>query len=186
MLIVMSSHTPPPQTLICLPYIGICRRILHLSTILEFTELNRKKKLPVGFIMLFQPTQASYRKQGYTLIEVMIVVVIISILASIAYPSYQNSVRKGNRAAAQNDMLDIANRQKQFLIANRSYATKAQLETSGYQLSNDVSSHYDWAITLGTGVAPTYTITFTAKGAQLSDGDMTLNSIGVKTPVAHW
>lgn len=140
----------------------------------------------MGFKMLYQPMHANNRQFGYSLIEVMIVVVIISILAGIAYPSYQDSVRKGNRSAAQNDMLEIANRQKQFLIANRSYATKAQLEASGYQLSSDVSANYDWGITLGAGAAPTFTVTFTAKGSQLSDGDMTLNSIGVKTPVAHW
>lgn len=136
--------------------------------------------------MLSHPTHVNKRHQGYTLIELMIVLVIVSILASIAYPSYQSSVRKGNRSAAQNDMLEIANRQKQFLIANRSYATKAQLESSGFGLSSNVSPNYDWGITLGTGPAPTFTVTLTAKGNQLSDGNMTLNSIGVKTPVAHW
>ncbi len=136
--------------------------------------------------LLGQPILANNRQQGYSLIEIMIVLVIISILAGIAYPSYQGSVRKGNRAAAQNDMMEIANRQKQFLIANRSYATKAQLETSGFALSSDVSQNYDWSITLGSGSAPTFTVTFTAKGNQLSDGNLTLNSIGEKTPVSHW
>ncbi len=136
--------------------------------------------------MLSHPKHANKHQQGYSLIELMIVLVIISILAGIAYPSYQNSVRKGNRTAAQNDMLEIANRQKQFLIANRSYATKDQLVASGFGLSSDVSPNYDWSITLGTGSAPTFTVTLTAKGNQLSDGDMTLNSIGVKTPAAHW
>ncbi len=135
---------------------------------------------------LSQSIRANKRPQGFSLIEVMIVLVIVSILAGIAYPSYQDSVRKGKRAAAKNDMMEIANRQKQFLIANRSYATKAQLESSGFALSSDVSPNYDWSITLGAGAAPTFTVTFTAKGNQLSDGNLTLNSIGEKTPVSHW
>lgn len=140
----------------------------------------------MNFNMFRLPLGANKHHKGYSLIEVMIVLVIISILAGIAYPGYQDSVRKGNRAAAKNDMMEIANRQKQFLIANRSYATKAQLEASGFGLSSDVSPNYDWGITLGTGAAPTFTVTFTAKGNQLEDGNLTLNSIGVKTPAEHW
>ena len=46
--------------------------------------------------------------KGFTLIEVMIVVVIISILAAIAYPAYQDSVRKARRADAKSSLLEIA------------------------------------------------------------------------------
>ncbi|MNZ73115.1 hypothetical protein D3C78_915160 [compost metagenome] len=83
-------------------------------------------------------------------------------------------------------MMDIANRQQQYLLANRTYATKVQLETNGYALPSDVSSNYSYAITLGTGAMPTYTITFDSTGAQASDGDLTLNSEGVKLPVGKW
>jgi type IV pilus assembly protein PilE len=38
-------------------------------------------------------------------------------------PSYQEYVKRGHRAAAQSEMMDIANRQQQFFLANRSYAT---------------------------------------------------------------
>lgn len=129
---------------------------------------------------------AKGKQHGFTLIELMITVAIIGVLAAIAYPSYASYIIKGNRAAAKAQMLDIANRQQQFMLANRAYATRAMLTTSGYALPTEVSTKYSYSITLGTGAVPDYLITFTAIGSQASDGDLTLNSEGVKTPTSKW
>lgn len=126
------------------------------------------------------------RQNGFTLIELMIVVAIIGILASIALPSYREYVIRGNRVAAQAQMMDIANRQQQFLLANRAYASKTTLEGSGYSLPSEVSGKYDYGIDVGTDAVPSFTIKFTAKGAQTSDGNLSLTSEGVKTPAAKW
>lgn len=125
-------------------------------------------------------------QHGFTLIELMITVAIVAILAAIGYPSYTSHVKKSNRRAAQAQMLDIANRQQQFLLANRAYASKTQLTNSGYSLPSDLAGKYDYDITVGTGTVPAFTITFDATGVQEADGDLTFNSEGVKAPVDKW
>lgn len=126
------------------------------------------------------------KQKGFTLIEVMITVAIVAILAAAAYPSYISHIQKGTRAAAKAQMLDIANRQQQFMLANRSYADKTALEASGYALPTEVSTKYNYSIAVGTDAVPYYKITFTAKEGQLSDGDLTFDSAGVKTPADKW
>ena len=59
---------------------------------------------------------------GFTLIEILIVVAIVAILATIAWPSYQSAMRKNNRAAVESHLSDIAQRQQQFLLDQRGYA----------------------------------------------------------------
>lgn len=123
---------------------------------------------------------------GFTLIELMITVVVISILAAIAFPSYRQHVIRSKRTAAQSVMMDIANRQQQFFLANRAYADKATLEASGYALPADVSADYAWDVQPVAGPPPSFLITFTAVGGQASDGALSLDGEGDKTPAEKW
>lgn len=124
-------------------------------------------------------------QSGFTLIELMITVAIVAILAAIAYPSYTQYVIRGHRAAAQTEMMDIANRQQQFFLANRQYATS--LGALSYSLPPEVDDRYDAGLVANNGASPpSFTITFTATGAQATDGNLTLDSAGAKTPEAKW
>jgi len=119
---------------------------------------------------------------GFTLIELMIAIAIIGIIVAIALPSYRQFIIEANRRAAQAEMMDIANIEEQYLLANRSYGDTAAI---GYTLSTEVTENYSHVIAVGT--APhTFTITFTAIGSQASDGNLTLDNTGAKTPADKW
>jgi len=126
------------------------------------------------------------KQRGFTLIELIVTVAIVALLASIAYPSYTSHVRKGVRRAAQAQMMDIANREQQFLLANRAYASYPDLTGSGYTLPTELTGKYTPTVTVGASTVPAFTVTFEAAGTQLSDGDLTLNSEGVKAPADKW
>ena len=123
------------------------------------------------------------KSKGFTLIELMIVLVIVAILAAVAFPAYRESVRRGNRRAAQAAMMEIVNQEHQYFVANRVYADTATL---GYALDTDVDTNYNFAIALDAGPPPGFTVTFTPQGGQASDGNLTVNSVGVKTPADKW
>lgn len=123
--------------------------------------------------------------RGFTLIELMIACAIVAILAAVAYPSYLSHVRKSARASAQAQMMDIANREQQFLLANRAYADGTQLQNSGYVLPSDVSGRYSYSVAVASA-PPAFTVTFSPLGGQQADGPLTLSSDGTRTPAEKW
>lgn len=63
------------------------------------------------------------RAAGVTLIELVIVLAILGIVATLSYASYTNYILKANRSVAKNALLDAATRQERFYASNRRYAT---------------------------------------------------------------
>jgi len=132
------------------------------------------------------------RTRGFTLIELMIVVVVVGILAGIALPAYQSQVRKSNRSAAQQFMQDVATKEQQIMMDRRSYGAVAATADFGNSPSatppgvglaapSTTTGKYDFAVAVTTGTPPTFTITATALNGQTVDGNLTLNDLGAKT-----
>ena len=128
--------------------------------------------------------------KGMTLIELMIVVVIVGILASIAYPSYRDQMTKTRRSDGQAKLMEIMNAQERYFTNYGSYT--ASIATAdpvglGYADANSEEGFYTIsAAACGGGLARCVALTATAQGVQASDGNLTFNSQGVKTPAAKW
>lgn len=127
--------------------------------------------------------------RGFTLTELMITVAVVAILVAVGYPTYQGQVRKGSRAAAQAAMLQIADKQAQYMLDARNYAVgPTALADLSVALQPDVTSRYTVSVTSAAGddvpsTPPTYTIRATpiAGTVQESDGVLTLTHTGAKT-----
>lgn len=108
------------------------------------------------------------RQKGFTLIELMIVVMVIAILAAIAVPSYLEQSRKGRRADAVRAVGDLQLALERWRAENPSYANCGADCTSGTYPSIPTSPYYGIAISNET--ASTYTITATrSSGPQAND-----------------
>ncbi|MFO7550779.1 MAG: type IV pilin protein [Haliea sp.] len=124
--------------------------------------------------------QKNYINNGYTLIELMVVVAIVAILVVVAYPSYLNYTLRANRAEAQAYLMDLAQRQQQYFSDVRAYA--ADESTLNMTAPARVGSNYQISFTVDAGPPPTFLLTATpAPGtAQAGDGVLTINNAGQK------
>jgi type IV pilus assembly protein PilE len=112
----------------------------------------------------FRPTSSA----GFTLIELMIVMVIGAILLTIAVPAYTSQVRKSRRTEARTALLDLAAREERFSSTNSSYTVDpAKLGYSGVFPAPVGSSYYQ--ITVTDATATTFNATAAPINAQATD-----------------
>ena len=111
-----------------------------------------------------------YRKmQGITLMELMIVVVIIGILAAVAYPNYRDFAARAKRNEAKAALLQIAVQQERFYLNNNTYTTDmTQLGFSGSSMVISESKAYTINVPTGTPNNFTATATYNNVDADLS------------------
>jgi len=127
---------------------------------------------------------------GVSLLELMIVVAVASVIASIAVPSYLEQSRKGRRAAATAALIDATSRQEQFFLDNKTYTTT--VIAGGLNMAAETQSNtYALSVDSPNGACPLercYRVRATPQGAQIDDkcGPLTIDSDRVKTPSNCW
>ena len=128
------------------------------------------------------------RMRGFTLVEIMIVVAIIGVLAAIAFPSYQNHIRKANRANAQAFMAEVVQKQQIYLSTARSFA--ATLDELQLVPSVDVSKYYTFTLTPIAGPPIGFSLSAAPKAGTIqqhsTEPTLTIDDKGTKTPSDKW
>jgi type IV pilus assembly protein PilE len=118
---------------------------------------------------------------GFTLVELMVVVAILSILMAVAYPSYQQYVKRGTRSGGQQFLMDIAQREEQYLLDQRQYATVLGTVNGGLnmQMPAEITTYYSPPVfTINNGATPpTFMISLAPLpgGSMVGDGTLIIN-----------
>lgn len=117
----------------------------------------------------------SHGRRGFTLIEIMIAVAIISILAAIALPSFMDSVRKSRRSEAFTALSAVQQAQERWRGNRALYASDAQLTIAtnanppGLGMTRTTPSGY-YTLLLSNNNASEYIATATGQAGQAQDG----------------
>ncbi len=127
-----------------------------------------------------------YKRGGFTLIELMIVVAVIGLLAAIALPSYRSYIVRAARVEAQTELLEMAALQEKIFLNSNGYAFSviaAYNGTSAGGLGRASGTTKDGRYTLSLDIAaasPTYVLTATPVpgGTQAADGALTISESG--------
>jgi len=114
--------------------------------------------------------------RGFTLIELMIVVVIVALLASIALPSYARYVEKARRADAKSALLDAAQRLERCYTQNNTYV--------GCPVAAGLTGDGFYTVAVTSQLVNSFTLTAAPAGPQAGDtrcGTFTLQSDGTRS-----
>ena len=140
----------------------------------------------IGKIGCAMNTFFSKRMKGFTIIELMIVLIIVAILVALAYPSFVQYARKAKRGEAQHLLLNWAINQEIYRSNNSTYASKDDLPAP--------TNEYYAFDTVGDPTATVYVLQADAGGDQANDRAkdgsscevLSLDQNGVKSPPACW
>lgn len=129
------------------------------------------------------------RRKGFTLVELLVVVAVLVILTTVAYPLYTQQVLKSRRTEARVALTEIALAEQRYFTVNGSYGTAAELGTAYTDAlakmsdgdNNGIPDYYAVAL---VSDASSFSATATAIGQQLKDTgctSLTLDQLGVQS-----
>jgi type IV pilus assembly protein PilE len=137
------------------------------------------------------PNSHNRYSAGFTLVELMIVIVIASILLTVAIPGYKTSIRKSRRTDAKTTLLDIAAREERYFNTANPPAYSATPTDVGYTTFAPIGSgYYNVTITVAAAVPPNTPASFILTAVPVPGSDQAkdlqctqfqLNNLGQQT-----
>lgn len=107
-----------------------------------------------------------HRRGGFSLIELMIVVLIVAILGAVAIPNYRSYILRTHRTDATRVLLDLAGRQERYFFSNNAYTDNIA------DLGGKTSMAGDrYTVSIPSASSTDYTVKAVAIGDQLNDKD---------------
>ncbi|MEE2731112.1 MAG: type IV pilin protein [Pseudomonadota bacterium] len=130
------------------------------------------------------------RNQGFTLVELMIVVAIVGVIMAVALPAYNSHVQKTRRSDARTALQEAAARQERIYTESNTYTADLTRLLTNADGQSSPEGYYDISVALScsrtvsnTSYSSCFTLTATAKGLQADDSEcatLTLTHAGVK------
>jgi type IV pilus assembly protein PilE len=128
-------------------------------------------------------------KNGFTLVEMLVVVAIIGIISAVALPIYQEHLDNARRGQAKAALVAFATAMERQYAESGSYATEADDSTAVTASSvfhtvlpqGATGSDVDYSISITASTDETYTLQAEAVNVMSGDGDFTINNTGAKT-----
>lgn len=124
------------------------------------------------------------RLRGFTLIELMISVAIIAILSTVALPSYREYIKRGNREAAQAQLVEMASVQEKIFLNSNAYSASVTAaytgsSTGGLGVTSGITRDGRYGLASAVdGASFTLTATPVAGSTQEGDGTLSINAQG--------
>ncbi|WFE70776.1 type IV pilin protein [Halomonas sp. M1] len=131
----------------------------------------------MSYVVDCRADHVSKHQRGFTLIELLIAVVIVGIIASIAYPNYTRYVERSVRSDGQTALLQAASEMERCYSRNYTY--------DGCELEMDTSPNGHYSISSDTPSGG-YILTATTQRSDGCPSDITLNARGERLPEACW
>jgi len=128
---------------------------------------------------MFSLSLSSLKLRGFTIIEIVIALVIISILTSVALPSFQSYLRKARRTDGKVALMDLAAKMEHYYVGNNSYIG-ASLANIG---AGTTSPEGYYNLVIDSVSAVRFTVSAIPAGVQAADnicGTLTINQLNEK------
>ena len=124
------------------------------------------------------------QRSGFTLLELLVVIIIIGVLAAAAIPSFGNSAERGRCREAQTTLQIIFQAQRIFRLDNGAFGTLADLTGRGYMPSPN--PNVNWNFTIPANAATTFTATATRTGGGFNGNTISLDEQFTNAPNAAY